>query len=450
MGVTFERGSLIAGYRPAVFKNALRGLARTQNPGAMIDLKSVFSLRRDGAIVYEECLDRGLIDPATNKPTEKGEIIARAKVVSRTPLDRAKDVLDDFLDRVDLLNRDAKALSHVDEVWLFGSVMREEATVGDIDLAICKSRRAGPGNPNAEVAQAEKLIAQFHDAPDRWARPWDAVNWLFRRTVFGPRRHPLLAGAQENTDDLASMGVPCQLIYDRKRGGRVSDPIVDRHPASNGRENTVPPIAELPNLAASALRPMDARWISGFDSVGSVSPFALFRGWSDDCCQLFPHYPRNLRVTTGGGEIPCFPWTPPALKRNALDGRSAIAFVDATEAWGTSVILNRDISVSGGDWRLSARFSDLALHRSRKHINSDTLPDMAAAASIILAVDAERILRRSAEMGMETSLAIDIGGEDLPAMIQTHFVTRICDMLDRRAIRVEPAVMDRVVTVRKA
>jgi len=38
----------------------------------MIDLKTVFPLRRDDAIVFEECLDRGLIDPATLKLTEAG------------------------------------------------------------------------------------------------------------------------------------------------------------------------------------------------------------------------------------------------------------------------------------------------------------------------------------------------------------------------------------------
>jgi hypothetical protein len=38
----------------------------------MIDLQTVFPLRRDDAIVFEECLDRGLIDPATLKLTEAG------------------------------------------------------------------------------------------------------------------------------------------------------------------------------------------------------------------------------------------------------------------------------------------------------------------------------------------------------------------------------------------
>lgn len=62
MGISFDKDMRIAGYRPATFKNALRGFERTRSPGSMIDLKSVFPQRRDGAIVFEECLDRRLIE----------------------------------------------------------------------------------------------------------------------------------------------------------------------------------------------------------------------------------------------------------------------------------------------------------------------------------------------------------------------------------------------------
>jgi hypothetical protein len=62
MGISFDRNARIAGYRPAVFKDALRGFMRTRSHGNLIDLKSIFPFRRDGAIVFEECLDRGLIE----------------------------------------------------------------------------------------------------------------------------------------------------------------------------------------------------------------------------------------------------------------------------------------------------------------------------------------------------------------------------------------------------
>src|SRR4051812_21114223 len=61
MGLSFDQCLRIAGYRPAVFNDALRAFMRTRSPGALIDVKSVFPLRRDGAIMLEECFDRGLV-----------------------------------------------------------------------------------------------------------------------------------------------------------------------------------------------------------------------------------------------------------------------------------------------------------------------------------------------------------------------------------------------------
>lgn len=80
----------------------------------MIDLKTVFPLRRDGAIVFEECLDQGLINPATLSLTGAGETIARAKAKSRTPLAKAQSVLYAFFDRIEALNRDSDAVQQVD------------------------------------------------------------------------------------------------------------------------------------------------------------------------------------------------------------------------------------------------------------------------------------------------------------------------------------------------
>lgn len=207
MGVTFDRSVRIAGYRPSTFKSSLRAYLRTRSRASFIDLKSVFPLRRDGAIVYEECLDRGLIDAASGEITDAGQVVAGAKVLTRTPLAKARRVMEEFLGRVEQFNGDPDAVSRVDQVWLFGSLMRDEANVGDIDLAIIRSRDTRfDGDLDGQVDQAKKLIAKFKDAPQYWAWPWDRIDWLFRRAIFGVRRHPLLAGAQEGTSDLISLG----------------------------------------------------------------------------------------------------------------------------------------------------------------------------------------------------------------------------------------------------
>jgi len=439
MGVTFDRAVRISGYRPSIFKDALTGYLRTNSPSNLIDLRGVFPLRRDGAIIYEECVDRGLIDPTTHEVTERGLIVARAKVVTRTPLAKAKQVLNDFLERVDQLNSEPESISRVEEVWLFGSLMREEATVGDIDLAILGSRDPRFGRDlNAQVTQAKKLIAKFNDAPGYWASPWDRIDWLFRRAIFGARRHPLLAGAQEGINDLVSLGVPCRLIYNRSRGGRVNDRILLRHPDSPGRSNSLPPPPQLPDLTPAKLRPMDARWVAGFNRWGSVSPYEIFRGWTEECRKLFPRYPENLRIVADGHDLGQFPWTPRILKKKGLDGRSAVAIICATEWYGTCITLHRTIEDNPNNCVLCSSFSNLVLNRSRKYVDLATLPDMVAAVSLILAVDAERILRRAIEMDTLRHVTIHISTKNLPDDMRTCFAEQIAETLNGRAVSIEP------------
>lgn len=439
MGVTFDRSARIAGYRPSTFKSSLRGYLRTRSRASFIDLKSVFPLRRDGAIVYEECLDRSLIDAASGEVAYAGQVVAGAKILARTPLENAQCMMEEFLGRVEQLNNDPEAVSRVDQVWLFGSLMREEANVGDIDLAITRSRDMRfDGDLDAQVDQAKKLIEKFEDAPQYWAWPWGRIDWLFRRAIFGPRRHPLLAGAQEGTADLVSLGVPCRLIYDRARGGRVDDPILPRHPESPGRSNSMSPPAALPELAPAQLQPMDARWVAGFDARGCVSPYHIFRGWTEECHQLFPHFPRNLRIVADGHQLGGFPWTPKSVRKKGLDGRAAVAIVDATEFWGVCITLHRTIERRADGWVLLASFSDLALHRSRKYVDLASLPDMVAAVSLILAVDAERILRRATEADSLPKVTIHISQDDLPEDMRKYFAQEIADMLTRRAVAIEP------------
>jgi hypothetical protein len=276
VGVSFDSSMRIAGYRPSVFKEALLGFERTESPGNLVDLKSVFPLRRDGAIVFEECLDRGLIDPETLKLTDGGEAIARAKAKRRTPIAKAQALLTEFLRHVDDLNRDPEGVRFVDEVWLFGSLMKEQESVGDIDLALKTVRRPEyAGNYDGMLRHLDKLLPNIDDAPRHWERSWPTESWVTNRALYGNRRHPLLAGVQDGVTNLAALAVPCRLIYDRKRGGRVNDPILPRHPESRGRDNDLSPPAEMPDLAPKPIQPMDARWVAAYWKGGIVSPYNI-------------------------------------------------------------------------------------------------------------------------------------------------------------------------------
>lgn len=448
MGVSLDRELLVAGYRPAMFKNALRGYARTSSPSNLIDLKSVFPLRRDGAIIFEECLERGLIDPETLTLTPAGETLARAKAQKRTPFEKAEKLLDQFLGRAEAVNADPDAISQVDEIWLFGSLMRREATVGDIDLAVCTSRKPRfKSDHDARDQHARELISKIEDPPTSWQFPGEREAWLERRSLYGARRHPLLAGVQQGTTDLESLAVPCQLIFDRQRGGRVRDAILDRHPRSTGRDASLDPPAEIPDLAPGAMRPMDGRWIAAYSSWGVVSPYDIFRGWTDDARRIFAHYPENLRVLGDDHELRGFPWTPKRLTKSGLDGRSSLLVVDATRFWGLSLVLHRAIDISGTAWTLRASFGDVELHRSRKRIDLASVPPIVGAIALILAVDAERLLRRANELPVVPQVRVRIASDGMNDEFCDYVAEPIREMLRSRAIRIEPEGWDAAVKV---
>lgn len=439
MGLTFDKHLRIAGYKPAMFKAGLRGFMRTHSPGCMIDLKTVFPQRRDGAIVFEECLERGLIEDQDGlKLSGAGDAMARGKAKPRTVLAKAQVILNEFLQRVDALNGDHDAVRYVDEVWLFGSVLRNAESVGDIDLALVSNRRpqfSGKEGYQAMEDHLEELLARRDDVPEVRGLLWSAESWLTEKALYGPKRHLLLAGVQDGTGDLADLAVPCRLIYDRSRGGRVDDKVLDRHPASKGRRNDIEPPAEMPDLTPRQLRPMDARWICGFQPWGTVSPYEIFRGWTDEAHKLFPRYPDNLFVAGDDFKPHSVPWLPKHLIKGGLDGRAAVVFCNANEFWGTSVILRRRMDITDASWTLVAGFEDLELFR-RRRIEPMSVSDIASAAALVLAVDAEHMLRRSAEIKSEPMIRLEMRCERSSS--ERLVCESVTDLLKRRLLRVEP------------
>jgi len=194
----------------------------------------------------------------------------------------------------------------------------------------------------------------------------------------------------------------------------------------------------MPDLSPEAIKPMDARWVAGFSQAGVVSPYDIFRGWTDDAHALFPTYPDGLRVVGDNHDLSRYFWTPKRLKKPGLDGREAVALISAKEWWGTSVILRRRIEAGPTLWTLNASFSDLQLYRARKHADLATLRDLAAVAALILAVDAERMLRRANELPQPLSIGIAIDNSGVTDEVRPDFIDPLLTHLNDRVVRIEP------------
>ena len=257
-------------------------------------------------------------------------------------------------------------------------------------------------------AHLTKVMASRDDVPQTQGFLWSAERWITERALFGAKHHTLLAGVHTDTDDLVALAVPCRLLYDRSQGGRVEGPILDRHPKSIGRTKAVDTPTEMPDLAPSELRPMDARWVAGFTPWGGVSPYDIFRGWTDEAHRLFPRYPEGLLIAGDDFKPHNAPCLPKRLAKGGLDGRDAIALINANELGGTSVVLRRRIERSATHWTLVASIEALELFR-RRRLEASTVPDLAAAAALILAVDVERMLRRSVEAGERPAVVLEFG-----------------------------------------
>lgn len=354
---------------------------------------------------------------------------------------KKQTVLNEFLGRAEKLNADPDAVNFVEQVWLFGSVMREEPTVNDIDIALITSRRPEYVQNYQAMCDRIQLLANRPDVPEsrRAQFVWNIEAWLLERALYGPRRHPLLSGVHEGKGDLIAVAAPCRLIFDRAQGGRVSEPILPHYPAADERSADLAPPSVMPDLAAAALRPMDARWVTGFDRRGTVSPYDIFRGWTDEAHQLFPRYPEGLRVVCDAHEFGDFFWKPKQLNNGGLDGRRAVALVKASAFSGTSIILERRLDLGGTAWTLCAEFDKVELYRARKYADMSTLPDLAAAAALILAVDGERLLRRGAEQHSPPPIVtIQFAREAADDGLRRYLINETCQLLKERRVRIEP------------
>lgn len=414
MGVTLPKDTTLAGFRLAQVKQALQAYARTGQEENFFEVESFAPSRLEAATLYEELLERKLIDPeATSHEhhlTEAGLAIVVGKA-RRSPLRTARRVLDDLLARIEHMNEQSAPLNLVERVWLFGSVMRGQETVGDIDVAIETVHNPAFGNGALRSARLRELVDQ---APDHLIY-FRKLNWHEERGIFGLRRHPLLAGAHIGSDELQRLGVPCQLIFDRSRGGRVDDEVIPRHPESPGRSNEMSAPRELPDLTplSSVPRPMNARWMSAHKVDGRISPHRLFTEW-----RTVPG--SGSYVMTDDTELRWHEWCPSSLNARGYDGVSKV-LLKFHDTWSdpkgrdaASIVLQREIRDLETEIELRVELSSFERPRRLKPRLDRPFIHLCGMVAMIMFGDIHRQTMRLNERQEYKMIAIDIDTSGLP------------------------------------
>jgi hypothetical protein len=412
MGVNLPKDFVLAGFRLVQVKQALKAYARTGRAENFFEVESFAPSRLEAAALYEELLERKLIDPeATSHEdhlTEAGLAIAGGKT-RRSPLRTARRVLDELLARVENMNEQAAPLNLVEQVWLFGSVMREQETVGD--LAIETVRNPAFGDDASRSTRLRELVDQ---APGHLSY-FQKLYWHEERSIFGERRHPLLAGAHIGSDELQRLGVPCQLIFDRSRGGRVDDGVISRHPDSSGRSNEMSAPRELPDLAplSAVPRPMDARWMSAYKVDGRISPHRLFTEQ-----RTVPGL--GSYVMTDDTELRWHNWQPASLKAGGYDGVSKV-LLKYHDTWSdpkgrdsASLVLRREIQDLETEIELRFELSEFERPRRLKPRLDRPFVHLCGMVAMLMCGDIHRQTMRLNERRVHKMIAIDVDTSGLP------------------------------------
>lgn len=421
MSLTFSKAERIAGFSPALFRKALRAYAGRMDPGRLI-CAALFRDAPQGAIVYEEALARGMILPPGQESAEtstgrRGITCAGVAVLqstsSRTPKEKAQKHLADFLDRIDVLNASLSATRRVEEVWIFGSMLREVETVGDIDLAVSFSC----GMPELEgAARQEEVLRQFRArrGPSKFIGSMIGMEeWMVSDAAFGGRMPTIFSGFHHGHDDLIALGVPCQLVYARARGGCVADPVLPRHPKSRGRKRGTPPVVTKDTLRPTPLQPMDARWITGYDGREVICPHRLFRTNRALVRSLFPVNDLDVdmqvitdKETSRSREGECC--GDEHHGGNAIhagyprDGRRMVGLAIKDQVSTSAVEMERSI-VTGPAPALNVTF-----HHPKASLGPVMNANMAGLIATLLLADAERLVRRQMESASFSPVAIQI------------------------------------------
>jgi predicted nucleotidyltransferase len=159
---------MVAGWPSLLVRRVLRQL-RERLPWGLNDLESAASVEAgEGRALLKALLAEGLIERAGRERwevTQAGRTLAAATAAQRVTRATAEDSLQQFLGRVERVNKDPYFLGRVTKVVLFGSMLKAEIDrLSDVDLAVeVVSKETDFNRARAKNYQrVEELAVQGH------------------------------------------------------------------------------------------------------------------------------------------------------------------------------------------------------------------------------------------------------------------------------------------------
>jgi hypothetical protein len=229
------------------------------------------------AIILDELTHRGLltVHQQIGKITPTGNIFLKASDLTPLSSKQARLRLDAFLKTCDLINHyPTNSPLTIKKVWLFGSLLRGQTEVNDIDVVVDFLEDI-PEVVDDDMRERTIAFAQslgfdevYFQAKKEHVCPWSslteqyyllAIQYIKEEVVFNKQQRLSF----ENMEALTDLHCPCQLIFDSSRGGMVSNSILTNHPDSLQRHPDMEGTKKLPDFSGACyLSPVNIDFLS--------------------------------------------------------------------------------------------------------------------------------------------------------------------------------------------
>ena len=258
MGTTYNPKDPILGMEARRFRNLLLSWERNRDLRAVARVASLDTTPVEVAAVIDEAESRGLLGfPQTRVLNHQfglvdpGLALVNATSRKRIPASKAREILQDVLNRATLVNERRDLPFMIADIWLYGSLARGSETVDDIDLVI-ESRTP----PHMMPSKADKLAFDMcRRMGGESAITMGGVSgfiqaseWVRDRFMFGPRRNQRLS-VRTDPSELVAMAVPCRNVFTSAQGSDIDAPLLGQHPASTVRQPHIGPPRIVPDLS---------------------------------------------------------------------------------------------------------------------------------------------------------------------------------------------------------